>query len=184
MPDSPIHLSYQWTAKELLRAQHYQLRHILTPYFRPVLFAFSTLILLVGVALMALSFGIGTADGETDPKLRELATFLVVAGLFAFVMPVVRRWRVKRQFAMRPDCNCQCDWTIEPSGITVTTPISTATSSWKTIIKVVQSPDGFLIFKGPNMFQWLRRHAFASDPEVEQFAKMARARVPRFYEVA
>ena len=100
----------------------------------------------------------------------------------AFALPALRRWGVRRQFALRPDRDCEVEWTINANEITVQTPQSRSTSTWQTIMKIVATPEGFVIYKGPRMFQWLPRHAFNSDADYERFASLARERVATFYD--
>jgi hypothetical protein len=182
MADDVIHARYRWTSDEALRAQHFHTRHTLTRYYRPVLLLLASFAVTVGLLAMA------NACVERGPEPRDTsgeflaAAFMIFGGLMPFAMPNVRRWRARRQFAMRPDRDCEVEWTIDANEITLQTPQSRATSTWQTIMKIVKAPEGFVIYKGPRMFQWLPRHAFASDADYQRFASLARERVTKYYD--
>jgi hypothetical protein len=182
MADDVIHARYRWTADEALRAQQFHVRHTLTRYYRPILRTMAGLGVVAGLVVMVLS----CVESGPEPRDKSgeflAAAFMVVGGLMPFAMPTVRRWRARRQFAMRPDRDCEVDWTINANEITLQTPQSRSTSTWQTIMKIVQAPEGFVIYKGPRMFQWLPRHAFASDADYQRFAGLARERATKYYD--
>lgn len=182
MDDDAIHARYRWTADEALRAQHFHVRHTLTRFYRPVLCTVAGFAIVAGLVLMVLS----CVDRGPEPRDTSgeflAAAFMIVGGLMPFAMPSVRRWRTRRQFAMRPDRNCEVEWTIDANEISLQTPQSRATSTWQAIMKIVATPEGFVIYKGPRMFQWLPRHAFASDADYERFDSLAHERVVKYYD--
>lgn len=85
----------------------------------------------------------------------------IVAGIYFYIIrPFEVRWRIRREFAKRPDSNIDVQWNVTPEGISTATSLGSSEFQWIALAKVVQTPDGFLFYQNEQIFHFLPRRGF------------------------
>ena len=153
----PVTIRFRWSADELAKGHRYHFRHICRPIFRFGLHVVFAIVLLVGSTYFHVS-----------GAWRPLSAAMVAAGVYWFaIRPFVRRWRIRRRFAKRPDKDLEVEWQIGPESLAISHDHGHSEFGWEVFFKVVRTPEGFLFYSLEEMFSWLPRHGFASDADFE-----------------
>ena len=63
--------------------------------------------------------------------------------------------------------------------IRVQSSLGKADSVWAGITKVVETPAGFLFYYNSQLFQWLPRHGFSSNSDVQQLSTLAQEKAAK-----
>lgn len=167
----PIKVSFQWTMDELLKAQRWHWRQQIRPLFRAL---FWILVILPGIMCV----GFILKELYADAALTAAIVFYFVA-----IFKIWRPWYLRRQFAKRPDRNTTMEWLIDADKIRAGSGLGHSELTWKLIIKVVQTPAGFLFYYQPQYFSWLPREGFTGEADVGRLSEMAKANAAKFRQV-
>jgi len=161
MPDI-CKAKYRWTREEHLRAMrsHYRLKLrrvlLLMKLFAVSLLAFMGVVLLAWVLLES-----------TSPPPFWAFGLLVIFCVYWLMIDRMNAWNATRGFSKRPDANAQIEWEFSQANLKLRTELGEATTEWKSILRVVESRDGFLFYSLKNLFQWLPFSAFESAECIE-----------------
>lgn len=171
--ETPISASFRWTVDELLTAQRIHMKH--SKMGRKIQRAsriFGPLALIAGIAL-------GIADG-----LDARSFFFSVGGVFLIAIPLLTRQAVRKQFAKRPDRDKILTYQLDSERITSKSDASFANFEWNLVSRVLQTPEGILIYLNDQMFHWIPATAFSSRKDEAAFSKLVRAKVADFSDLA
>jgi hypothetical protein len=149
---------YQWTREELVRAmQHHQRLKIrrgvllMMKIFSVALLAFVGLVTIAWFLLPSTSL----------PPFWALVV-LALFSLYWLTFDRLNSWYWARGFSKRPDANIEIEWQFSNDQITMRTALGTATVTWKSFFKVVETTEGFLFYPLKKLFHWLPFAAFES----------------------
>lgn len=162
MPDT-CKAKYRWTREEHLRAMrnHYRLKLrrvlLIMKVFAVSLLAFMGLVLVAWLLL----------ESTSPPPFWALG-LLVIFCVYWLTIDRMNAWNATRGFGKRPDANTQVEWEFSQDKLKLRTDLGEATFDWKSILRVVESRDGFLFYSLKNLFQWLPFSAFESAECIER----------------
>jgi hypothetical protein len=83
-------------------------------------------------------------------------------------------WR----FGRLPGENADVELCIWPERLAIKTDLGDARFTWRSYIKAIGAPEGMLLSLRESMWNWLPRHAFASDEEFERVLGWAEKSIP------
>ena len=119
-------------------------------YLRPILQkAFMAIIFLVTLGLCAMLIE------KQSP--RDLILVVILASVLA-CLPLRMRyleWVTRRNFAKSPRANQDYLFEIDEDGFRATSHDEDAHLHWPVFTKVVEFADGYLIYQGPQVFNWI-----------------------------
>ena len=165
-----ILISFRWTADELLAAYRWHFRNRIRAAFRWA-FWFLIAIFIIGGASQVILYG--SSSGGLP---------IFYAGIYlVFHFQLLRPWLVRRQFAKRPDRDAMIEWHIAEDLIQVRGAHGRSEFVWAALVKVVQTPAGFLFYPTEHIFHWLPRHGFSNDADFDNVARVAHARAAAFH---
>jgi|SRR4030095_4170167 YcxB-like protein len=151
--------SFHWTREEFIRAMFYHQRTRLRRGFRVLIKTFSAFLLLVIVALI-----VSWLLLPSTPAPPVFSFVLIIAFcVYWFVFDRINRWYWGRLFDKRSDANCKLEWILSKEEIKFETEFVKSNIRWPVFQKVVETPDGFLLYLPSNIFHWLPFSAFESD---------------------
>jgi hypothetical protein len=170
--DDPIIVRFRWTPEELIAARRFHFRQAFRRPFR------------IGLNVcMATITVVGLLDLAPD-RTPRVGLPLIAMGVYWFALrPVLRAWLMRREIRRRPDFGRMAEYQFFPDQIHSLSDIGSSEREWKAIMKIVRTPQGYLMYPIPNIFEWLPRHAFASELDFERFGELARARVAQYKSV-
>lgn len=155
-----IVVNFIWTFDELVEGDRWNYRHRVRRIFRVAIVGLAILFLLVGA--------ISIWD---DPSVGIIA---IAAGLLILMCrPVIVPWLLRRQYKSRPDNDCAIEWRFTTDGIEYQTDLGSGEASWKSFVKVVQSPSGYLFYPTQQIYHWLPRHGFSCNEDFDRLAELA-----------
>ena len=88
--------------------------------------------------------------------------------------------KARRVLRSNPALSTFIDWSIGPDHIIVRTGTAEATLLWPVFMKVVEDPEGFLLFQSTQFYNWIPGRGFTSAGEVRRFADLAREKIPKY----
>jgi hypothetical protein len=115
------------------------------------------LLLVIGLLLLAWLL----LPSTSRPPIVAII-ILVAFSSYWLTFDLVNNWYWARGFNKRPDANIEIAWRFTDTEITMQTPLGTATVSWKSYFKIVETNDGFLFYPLKRLFHWLPFAAFES----------------------
>ncbi len=183
MFDDPISVRYNWDAETMAAGMAAYRRQLLGGYAPTLFVIFMVFVLLVMVAIP----GMIVLHPMTSEDLRR--NMVIVASLAGaywvwLVVGLRRRTFLKRQarrvLRSNPRLSTFIDWTIGPDHINLRTGTAEATLLWPAFVKVVEDPEGFLLFQSVQHYNWIPGRAFTSAKAIRQFADLAREKVPKY----
>lgn len=162
---TPVTARFVWTADDLITGRKHLLK--LRRRRRLVLLAIAILLFVIGIRLLT---------GRHDP-LHDLAPPVIggmVGGLatFATLIPFMN-WKIRRDFAKRPDANMEIVWEISDDGIRTSSPIANSEIKWPIFQKVIAAPVGILFMPNAQIFHFLPLRAFATPADFEEVKALA-----------
>ena len=165
-----IPIRYRWTADELLNGYRWHFRHRVRPFFRWAFWLLAAVCIIVGTLQLWQSH---------SPFPGGVLLFV---GIYVPIMfLVIRPWRIRRQFAKRPDCNAEIEWRVSADSIDARGAHGTSDFTWPALAKVVRTPAGFLFYPTEQIFHWLPRHGFASDTDFDRLSQLAQQHAAAFH---
>lgn len=163
--NAPVVARYLWTADEFMLAYDAHQQHKCRRGFRVAL------ILLCGVLTGLVWLALGTSP------LFFIGLGCAVGLYLTLFNRSLLRWRIRRQFAKRPDSEAETEWHFTPDSVLVATPSSRSERSWNHFSQMVDSPNGVLLYLNHKMFHWIPHHAFASDVDYTRFLQLAESQI-------
>ena len=131
------------------------------------------------IAPIAIVIGVVTL---LRPGFQPMGLVFVVVGTALLMSPFfVRRLTIKH-YARRPDRDMLVSWEFYPDHILSRTEASSSRLEWRMISRVMETPQGFLLYPNDKMFHWLPIHAFHVAEDKEAFVRLAKARVQTYEE--
>lgn len=182
----PISVRYDWNAAEMAIALRMHGKAARRTVLRSVVIALGALevILFMTAPIMMI------VGSRSSPETRRngaiillLMTCLIGWLTWAFRTNFFLRWQSRRVFRSLASPSHLSEWSIDATELRSRTALSAATLLWPAFIKVVESPQGFLLYSQPRFFNWIPAHGFASAGEMARFAALARERATT-YQVA
>src|SRR5262249_46774229 len=128
----------RWTREEIVRAmQHHQRLKIRRGVvFIMKIFA-GVLLLFIGLLLLAWLF----LPSTSRPPIFAIV-ILVAFSSYWLTFDLLNTWFWGRGFNKRRDANIEISWRFSDTEITMQTALGTATVSWKSFLKIVETNDG------------------------------------------
>lgn len=163
---------YKWTADELIAAQRWHYRHGVRRYFRVVVWGLIIFLVLAGILVL---FAFHDGSG---------VVFIAMGLLLILTHTVIQPWLIRRNFRHRPDNGIEIEWHISTDRLQTRSTHGASEMTWKAFGKVVQSPDGFLLYPFNQLFFWLPRHGFTSDADYDRLARFAQQSGVQFHAIA
>ncbi len=181
--EQPVELRYVWTAEELFAATRWHYRQLVRPALRWCIHLLAGLVMILGLLLMLIVLN-PIVPCDCHPAGEIIAAVAIGVGLAWFVLPKpYLRWCVRREFARFPEQHHAIEFRISRERIAHTTRVSEGSTTWDAYVKVVESPEGLLLYMTRYLFKWFPRRWFANDGEFEKVARMAREKVPCFQQL-
>jgi hypothetical protein len=164
---TPIHISYDWALSELLTAQRYYARSRCRWPFRWAGHALACLFVLIGVLSLATS----------GP--RVLSGVLIFGGLYwLFLRAWLHRRVVTRRHASSSTRDRHVTWEIaEDKLLSETEGISKAELTWAMFVKVIETPEGWMMFQNKMLFHWIPRSGLANEADIARMKELVRKKV-------
>jgi len=111
-------------------------------------------------------------------KLNLLAIIGLASGMIiVFGLPLIRRWSWKRKWEREPLYRSEHEVSYGDEGIRYLMGHVESILDWKYYQRMLESPEGFLLIYGDNAFNFLPKRAFANDEKINQFRKLAAAKL-------
>lgn len=117
----------------------------------------AVLLIFIGIVLLAWIL----FPSSSAPPFGALL-LLVLFCIYWLVFDRLNAWYWGRGFARRPDANVQIEWQFSREEIKSETELGETTIRWKSLLRVVETNDGFLFYPLKNFFHWLPFSAFES----------------------
>ncbi len=177
MSTPTIAAKHRWTAEEMARSNRAHSKQSHGPIPRLGLHALS----LTSMLLLAGSFWtLVKAHFENIADLIPI--YLMVPAVFGFIYFGIYADRQMGRlfFRLMPENSKDVEWTFSEHGLETRTPLTTGAYSWALVTKVVENPQGFLIYRNQFLFDWIPARAFASPVDIRRFATLAEERSPRY----
>jgi YcxB-like protein len=102
---------------------------------------------------------------------------LAIGMIIVFGLPLIRRWSWKRKWEREPLYREQHEVSYSEEGIRYLMGHVESNLDWKYYQRMLESPDGFLLIYGDDAFNLLPKRAFANDEMINQFRKLAAAKL-------
>ncbi|MEP2775184.1 MAG: YcxB family protein [Luteolibacter sp.] len=123
------------------------------------------------------SYGRGH-DGHLPFYLIKIQLSLIPLAIFVYgiyfytLRPFEVRWSTRRAFAKRNDRNMLMTFRFVDGRILIHSELGQSDSPWESICRVLQTPDGFLLFSDPEIFHFLPKRGFKDPEEIPLFSKL------------
>jgi len=88
-------------------------------------------------------------------EMWGLVAFLVPLVFLMFSGHLIDFWRMKRRFRKSPFRNDEAAITLTPDGLHTVSPKSESRQTWAVFTRARRFSDGFILFQGPGLFNWL-----------------------------
>lgn len=151
MPSNICRAKYRWTREELVKAMRHHQRLKIRRAILVIMQIFSVVLLgLIGLSLVMTMLVPATS---WPPFWSTL--ILSAFSLYWLIFDRVNAWYWSRGFLNRPDANLEFDWQLSENDITVQSALGTATVTWKSFFKIVETSEGFLFYPVNKIFYWL-----------------------------
>lgn len=102
---------------------------------------------------------------------------LVIGLLIVFGLPLIRRFSWKRKWEREPLYRSEHEVSYSEEGIRYLMGHVESNLDWKYYQRMLESPEGFLLIYGDETFNLLPKRAFANDEMINQFRKLAGAKL-------
>jgi hypothetical protein len=175
-PDKIVALavSYRWSADEVLLLNRLHMQH--SPQFRRLHRAFRS----TGVIFLCIGIAVFSGIGLTPQKLRAVLCglgFISAAAALLVGLPHVLRKSVLKLYAKRPERDLVITYRLSDERIFCKSEVASSEMLWRTILKVLQTDDGFLLYVSDTQIHWLPIHGFQNPADVDRFANLATEKV-------
>ena len=175
--DTPINISYRWSASEILLL--YRLHMQCSPQGRKLNRSFrSTGIIFLCMGTIAFC-GIGLTPQKPRAFLFGLGLILAAAALLVGVPRLLRNAALK-MYAKKPDKDLVITYQISEERLSCKSDVASSEMTWRTILRVLRTKDGFLLYFSDIQIHWLPIHGFLNPADVDRFADLARAKVGEY----
>jgi hypothetical protein len=155
-----IRIEYQNTLQEAQRASKaYTKNQTFWPNFGPWLAAFMLFCCVATVAM-----------GKF--KLQDMNYGVLVVLLLLASFPLWSRWLVARNWRKSPNAGRTFVWVISADNLHVDWGGSQSTLGWDQITRVIESKHGLLLYTQPSLANWIPKHAFSSDADLDKLRSM------------
>jgi hypothetical protein len=149
---------FRWDQAEATRA--YQAGRRVLPWW------LRHLALLVMVPIM---LAVVVVQPTWSDAVPFLIFFPLVAGFLVWRMGAKQRKEASDIFTGSPDANREVRWMIHSDRITIEGRHSDTTVPWKSVHRVAETADGFVVYFHPRAGSWLPHHAFARPEDAALF---------------
>ncbi|MBI5832796.1 MAG: YcxB family protein [Armatimonadetes bacterium] len=123
---------------------------------------------------LAALFGLGALMAVVSGSIA-LLTFYVVMGVFlAGYVRLLYRLLAARMLRRDDAWRHERSWTVSEDGVLMVRPDADGRLGWPAIQRVLESPDGFLVFPQANLFHLLPKRCL-TDEQTEQVRALAQA---------
>lgn len=130
--------------------------------------------LLAIVGLMALAAVVGRIGAPAPGYEWELA--LLAVAIFAGMVYSLVRFSLRRQFARRPDRDCQVRYRFTTGGLhSEVEGLARSERAWALVQRVVEQERGFQLYQNAQVYEWLPRHGFDGPDEIDAFKQLVEA---------
>ena len=174
-----ISARYVLTENDLIAAARTHNRMTMTPYRQ---FArWLCLMILLSVSFVALPVVL-LWDNSPSKRASLVPIFaLVIFGWFIVWIGLIG-WKIDVRQSLRkiPHVERAMEWTIDDQWLSYKTSLTEIRMRWEQIKKFVETPSGFLIYHSRDFFKPLPNHAFTTTESINQFADLARLKVPNY----
>ncbi len=162
-----VEIRFVVTPQVLYGAQRAIARHV--PWLRwgGVWVAILYPLVMIGITL---AYG-GTVLGALKSNWGTILTFPL---LWLVGISLLQRWSAGRLWRSTPSLQGEQVYVIDPTGLRLSTPVSSATVAWNAIVRVVETSEFFLLFQSKAMALFVPKKAFASDSDIQRFRQTAR----------
>lgn len=120
------------------------------------------------------------AIGLTPEKWRAFGYGfgLVLLGAVSWAaLPFLMRRSVLRAYAKKPDRDLRVTYTVSKERLSCVSDVASSDMLWRTILKALRTPDGFLLYVTDLQVHWLPVHGFENTAEIERLATLAKDRI-------
>ena len=159
-----IEVEFSWTAEDLISGRRWHWRSNCRPSIRLAAHLGATLLIAICIFLI----------------LEKGLTAMPIAGIFGslyfYVLrkPFTRYW-TRREFSKRNDSGLMISYHFANGRILVNTEQGHSDSSWKAISKVLQTPEGFLLYPTSEIFYFIPNRGFRDPDDLARFAELPAA---------
>jgi hypothetical protein len=122
---------------------------------------------------------IGTYSLVTPGK-RWFGMLLLCVGAVSALLPALLQRLSLKHFAARPDRDMLVSWEFHPNHVICKSDASSDTFQWRSISRVLQTPQGFLLYWNEQLCRWVPARAFGSAADTEAFVQLAKANAQVF----
>jgi hypothetical protein len=161
-----IEARFKWSAEEMLKAQDAHIKS------SPTLRKMQRGALVWGVICVLL--GIGSLILH-----RFVGLYFCVMGAALLSSRLWTRRFILKLYNQRHDRDSEVSWMISSDEITTKSEASDSRFEWRVISRVVECPQGFLLYLNNQLFHWLPGHAFKGEGGKE-FAALAERHVKQY----
>ena len=171
MPPRPMPIIVRFTtsADLLYRAQNAVLRSIRWMRWGGIF---------VGV-LPILMFALQLVRGRTlqAALINDLVWIVVFPAVWFVGIPLAQRRGADRTFNSMPAARGERVYTFDGDDITLAGGLSSGVLNWKAIVRVVETPDLFLLFLSGQVAHFVPKAGFASEADVNRFRTLVAEKV-------
>jgi YcxB-like protein len=162
-----LEVRFTVTPAVLYRGQRAIARHV--PWLR-----WAAVWMSVGYPLLMIAITVayhGTVLGALQANWGTIIGFPV---LWLVGVPLLQRWSAGRLWRGSPALQGEQVYRFEPTGVQVSTPVSSATITWDAVVRAAETPDFVLLFQSKAAALFIPKSAFGSADGVEQFRRVVR----------
>lgn len=168
----PITASFRWSAEEFLAGHHMHMCYSPSGRkFRSATRIWGPGSIIFGITLLVVR------------DLHPMGFVFVFLGVVLLLIPLFSRRILLKRYDHRPDRGMLITWGFLPGRIESKTDASSGTMEWQMISRIVWSKQGFLLYPTDQLFHWIPVHAFRDETEAQNFAALAKSKVPQFEKV-
>jgi len=136
-----------------------------------------------GIIFVCLGIFAFCSIGLTPQKLRAFlvgVAFLLAAAAILVGMPHLVRKAVLKSYAKKSDRDLVINYQFSEDGLSCKSDVSSSEMLWRTILSVLRTKDGFLLYLSEIQIHWLPVHGFQNPADVDRFADLARGKVSEY----
>jgi hypothetical protein len=119
--------------------------------------------------VFAISTGLAIGSGILSVVFGTLWFAMLAGG-----RRLLARWRFRR----RGDRDSEIEWQVFEDRLSVRTVNSHGEFLWSALARILDTPEGFLLYFPGNIYQWIPRHAFDDSASVDAFVERAQSAAP------
>ena len=164
MPLKTVHIAYQWTLGDYLRAHRYAEKHAhgAALWVRRAMF---------GAAAAWALWSLFTIGYSSLP-----ASLLFVIAFMIVWRWGLQRWRRELRFQRDESLRQRVEWIFSDEGVEIEIAAGRTVAKWSLFREIVETPEGVLLYPHEGIFWWIPESCFQDQEQLNDFRNLVSAK--------